>query len=58
MMTRRSTYDPACAELAQFFLRDEPDLREQTHELAAHIQQAIEEWIARERMNREEEIKS
>ena len=38
-------YDPGCADLAQYFLVDEPALKERAGELARHIQQAIEDWI-------------
>ena len=44
---RRGAYDPACLELAEHFLQDEPRLS--AHELAQAIQQAVEDWIESER---------
>jgi hypothetical protein len=48
-MKRKTTYDPGCFELAELFLADEPALRDRVGELAAHIQMAIEDWIAAEK---------
>ncbi len=47
-------YDPRCYDLASVFLEDEPATTE-THaqDLAAHIQQAVEDWIADLQRNRE-----
>lgn len=45
------TYDPACHDLAEHFLRsepcsDDPDLyKHYCHDLALTIQQAIEDWF-------------
>jgi hypothetical protein len=45
------TYDPACYELAEHFLQDEPcvadpDLHKKyLHSLALDIQQAVEDWF-------------
>ena len=41
---RRMSYDPACEELARYFLSDlaRPEL---AAKLAQHIQDQIEEWI-------------
>jgi hypothetical protein len=44
-------YDPACQELAEHFLQDEPCrndpalFKRQSVELARHIQQAVEDWF-------------
>ena len=45
------TYDPACYELAEHFLKDEPASEHSTpyeqacHDLALTIQQAVEDWF-------------
>ena len=39
------SFDPACFDLAQIFLEDEPRLRARVKELAQAIQDAIEDWI-------------
>lgn len=45
------SYDPACYELAEHFLRDEPISEHSTpyeqacHDLALTIQQAVEDWF-------------
>ena len=47
----KKTYDPACYELAEHFLKDEPISEHSTpyeqacHDLALTIQQAIEDWF-------------
>jgi hypothetical protein len=46
-------YDSKCFDLAESFLSDEEDLTDDqrkrfTHELAAHIQDAIESWLSYE----------
>lgn len=48
---RHATYDSKCFDLAAIFLGDEPDLHtpEKTAELAALIQQTIEDFIAASR---------
>jgi hypothetical protein len=45
-------YDPACFELAEYFLRDEPSVRGDPElftmccsDLASEIQDAIENWL-------------
>lgn len=45
------TYDVKCYELAIHFLQDEPNLdtQENQHELAAEIQQAVEDWFETKR---------
>lgn len=45
------TYDPKCYELAAHFLSDVPQLAEEGYreDLAAYIQQEIEDWILSER---------
>ncbi len=53
-MSVRGTFDPRCHDLALAFLEDHkwvhPNL---TDDLAATIQQAIEQWIANEESNQE-----
>lgn len=40
------SYDPACGELANYFLADESKrLASRSDELAQHIQDAIEAWF-------------
>ena len=45
------TYDPACYDLAEHFLRSEPCsddpalYKQHCHDLALTIQQAIEDWF-------------
>lgn len=39
------SYDPACLTLAEYFLTDNPELAKLASELAAHLQQEIEDWI-------------
>lgn len=45
------TYDPACYELAEHFLKDQPISEHSTpyeqacHDLALTIQQAVEDWF-------------
>ena len=48
---KKRTYDEKCYELAALFLGDEPSLHthEKIDELAANIQQAIEDFIEYER---------
>jgi len=47
-------YDPACKDLAEHFLRDEPCaaepalFRKQAHSLAQQIQDAVEAWFLTE----------
>lgn len=53
MITRKRSYDSECFELAQYFLRDEPSLREGCSDLAQHIQDAIEDWIEAMKQDRE-----
>lgn len=50
MVTR--TYDPACFALAEYFLRDEPSVREDPElyalhcsDLASEIQDTVENWL-------------
>lgn len=44
---RKKTYDSRCYDLASIFLEDVPGaLDDQCKELAAEIQQTIEDWIA------------
>ena len=39
-------HDPECAKLAEYFLVDEHrHVAARVHELADHIQQAIEDWF-------------
>ncbi len=44
------TYDPACYDLAEYFLQDEPCsddpalFKKHCHSLAIEIQQAVEDW--------------
>jgi hypothetical protein len=52
---RRKTVDPACLTLAEHFLHDEPTLQRGADDLAAHIQQAIEDWIEDEKIHPEGE---
>jgi hypothetical protein len=47
-------FDPKCDEIAEYFLSDEPWLQRQTDDLAQHIQDAIETWIAMERDDRKQ----
>jgi hypothetical protein len=49
------TYDPACADLAEHFLQDDPQLwgPARVKALALKIQQAVEDFIADERRNYE-----
>lgn len=49
------TFDPKCYDLASAFLEDEPGLHTEArcNELAALIQQAIEDFITDERNNYE-----
>jgi len=42
-------FDPACLELANHFLQDEPKLRHRADELASDFQQTAEDWISTER---------
>ena len=50
MGTRRTlTFDPACRELAEHFLADEPALAARADDLAEWIQWVIEAWIETER---------
>jgi hypothetical protein len=49
MKPREKLFDPACFEIAALFLGDEPELRGRENELAACIQQAIEDWIESEK---------
>ena len=42
-------FDPACRDLAEHFLQDEPSLRPRADELAGEIQKCIEDWITFER---------
>jgi hypothetical protein len=44
-----ATFDQKCADLAEYFLQDEPDLRDRRDRLAFVIQQAVEDWIDSER---------
>lgn len=46
------TFDPKCYDLASAFLEDEPCTgARQCEDLALHIQQAIEDWLAHYRDN-------
>lgn len=47
------TYDSACADLAESFLQDVPNLwtKDRVHRLALDIQQAVEDFIADEQRN-------
>jgi hypothetical protein len=48
------TFDPKCADLAEHFLQDLPWVdHNRGDDLAATIQQAIEDWIANEETNQE-----
>lgn len=53
MVAPVKTYDPACYELAEYFLKDEPigeystPYEQACHDLALTIQQAIEDWFPR-----------
>ena len=38
-------YDPACGELARYFLSEEAHTEEQVRDLAGDIQEAIEDWF-------------
>ena len=50
MATRRMmSFDPACRELAEHFLQDEPTLADRADDLAAWIQWGVEVWIETER---------
>ena len=42
-------YDSNCLDLAELFLGSEPKLRPRARELAEHIREEIEMWIAQER---------
>ena len=50
------TYDPACYDLAESFLSDEPKLNTQQNrkELASAIQDRVESWIATALFDRSE----
>ena len=52
------TYDVRCGELAEHFLQDEPDLRDRAKELALHIQEAIEDWIAYARAEHDAQVQA
>ena len=45
------TYDPASLDCAEHFMQDRPrgmtpdDVKTFTHDLARHIQQAVEDWF-------------
>lgn len=39
------TYDVKSYELAEHFLQDAPPSKERAHDLALHIQQAVEDWF-------------
>jgi hypothetical protein len=54
MTERKRSYDPACFELAERFLFDEPALKDRASDLAAHIQSEIESWIEYERDHRDD----
>lgn len=47
------TYDVKCFDLAEHFLQDEPELNSDANaaELAAEIQEAIEDWLDIARLN-------
>ncbi len=48
------TFDPKCADLAEAWLKDFPWVHwDRSDDLAATIQQAIDEWIANEETNQE-----
>jgi len=47
--TKPIAFDPACLELAEHFLQDEPKLRHRADELAGEVQRAVEDWITVER---------
>ena len=47
---RAKLFDPACRDLAHHFLQDEPTLMPRADELAAEIQQTVEDWITVERI--------
>jgi hypothetical protein len=55
MKTPAKTYDTKCWELADLFLGDHPHLHDDARidELAAFIQQTIEDFIAHENANYE-----
>lgn len=53
MTEKKSSFDPQCLELAEYFLRDEPSLRDRADELAQQIQDAIEDWIEAEKQELE-----
>jgi hypothetical protein len=47
------TYDTACADLAETFLQDVPNLwtKDRVHRLALEIQQTVEDFVADEQRN-------
>ena len=47
-MLKTTSFDPACRTLAEHFLQDEgnPNDHYRRDELAAHIQQAVEDWFS------------
>lgn len=49
------SYDPKCRDLAELFLEDEPHLNtlDRQDDLAAAIQQAIEDWFRSAKNNYE-----
>ena len=54
MITKHKlTFDPKCHELADAFLEDEHGINNQAdiNDLAAEIQNTIENWIERARLN-------
>jgi len=50
---RKVTFDPACFDLANYFLSDEPALAGKVDDLAEEIQSAIENWIQYEKAQAE-----
>ena len=44
-MPHPKLFDPACRTLAEHFLQDEPGLQRHTDELAAELQQCVEDWL-------------
>ncbi len=46
------SFDSRCYDLAEIFLFDEPKLRPKTNQLAQAIQDAIEDWIEMETLDR------
>jgi hypothetical protein len=52
------SYDPHCYDLALLMLSDEPKLKGREGELAAHIQQSLEDWIVYEREHAADSIQA